>query len=60
MLPTRVLDSLKYLLHPAQFVKLDQTLSLALARLAKEEKQPLNEVGQSRQEPENLEIPHPP
>ena len=46
MLPTRVLDSLKYLLHPAQFVKLDQTLSLALARLAKEEEQPLNDVGQ--------------
>jgi len=46
MFPTRVLDSLKYLLYPAQFVKLDQTLSLALARLAKEEEQPVNEVGQ--------------
>ena len=46
MFPTRVLDSFKYLLHPAQFVKLDQPLSLALTRLAEEEKQPLNEVGQ--------------
>jgi len=46
MFPTRVLDSLKYLFQPAQFVKLDQPLSLALIRLAKEEEQPLNEVGQ--------------
>jgi DNA-binding CsgD family transcriptional regulator len=46
MFPTRVLDSLKYLFQPAQFVKLDQRLSLALSRLAEEEKQPLNEVGQ--------------
>ncbi len=45
MFPTRVLDSLKYLFQPAQFVKLDQPLSLALAHLAKEEEQPLNEVG---------------
>ena len=46
MLPTRVLDSLKYLIDPAQFVKLDQPLSLALSRLAEEEQQPLNEIGQ--------------
>ena len=46
MLPTRVLDSLKYLIDPAQFVKLDQPLSLALSQLAEEEQQPLNEVGQ--------------
>ena len=46
MFPTRVLDSLKYLFQPAQFVKLDQPLSLALSRLAEEEKQPLNEIGQ--------------
>ena len=47
MLPTRVLDSIKYLFQPAQFVKLDQPLSLALSRLAEEEEQPLNEVGQT-------------
>jgi DNA-binding CsgD family transcriptional regulator len=46
MFPTRVLDSIKYLIDPAQFVKLDQHLSLALIQLAKEEEQPLNEVGQ--------------
>ncbi len=46
MFPTHVLDSLKYLLHPAQFVKLDQSLSLALSLLAEEEQRPLNEVGQ--------------
>lgn len=46
MFPTRVLDSLKYLMHPAQFVKLDQPLSLALSLLAEEERQPLNKVGQ--------------
>ena len=46
MIPTRVLDSLKYLIDPAQFVKLDQPLSLALSRLAEEEQQPLNEIGQ--------------
>jgi len=46
MLPTHVLDTLKYLLYPSQFVKLDQPLSLALTRLAKEEEQPFNEVGQ--------------
>jgi DNA-binding CsgD family transcriptional regulator len=46
MLPTRVLDTLKYLIDPAQFVKLDQPLSLALSQLAEEEQQPLNEVGQ--------------
>jgi DNA-binding CsgD family transcriptional regulator len=46
MLPTHLIDSLKYLLYPAQFVKLDQPLSLALSRLAAEEEQPLNEVGQ--------------
>ena len=46
MFPTRVLNSIKYLFQPAQFVKLDQPLSLALSRLAAEEKQPLNEVGQ--------------
>ena len=46
MFPTHVLDTLKYLLYPAQFVKLDQPLSLALARLAREEEQPVNEVGQ--------------
>ena len=46
MIPTRVLDSLKYLIDPAQFVKLDQPLSLALSQLAKEEQQPLNEIGQ--------------
>jgi DNA-binding CsgD family transcriptional regulator len=46
MFPTRVLDSLKYLIDPAQFVKLDQHLSLALIQLAEEEDQPLNEVGQ--------------
>ena len=46
MFPTRVVDSLKYLLYPAQFVKLDQSLSLALPRLAEEEKQSLDEVGQ--------------
>jgi DNA-binding CsgD family transcriptional regulator len=46
MLPTRVLDSLKYLFQPAQFIKLDQPLSLALTSLAREEEQPLNEVGQ--------------
>ena len=46
MFPTRVLDTLKYLLFPAQFVKLDQSLSLALARLAEEEEQSLNAVGQ--------------
>jgi DNA-binding CsgD family transcriptional regulator len=46
MFPTRVLDSLRYLLYPAQFVKLDQPLSLALSQLAHEEQQPLNEVGQ--------------
>ena len=45
MFPTRVLDSLKYLLYPTQFVKLDQPLSLALSLLAEEEKQPLNEIG---------------
>jgi DNA-binding CsgD family transcriptional regulator len=46
MFPTRVLNSLKYLFQPDQFVKLDQPLSLALSRLAKEEEQPLNEIGQ--------------
>ena len=46
MFPTRVLDTLNYLLFPAQFVKLDQSLSLALARLAEEEEQSLNAVGQ--------------
>lgn len=46
MFPTRVLNSIQYLLQPAQFVKLDQPLSLALARLAEEEEQPLNEIGQ--------------
>jgi DNA-binding CsgD family transcriptional regulator len=46
MFPTRVLNSIRYLFQPAQFVKLDQPLSLALARLAEEEQQPLNEVGQ--------------
>lgn len=46
MFPTRVLNSLKYLFQPDQFVKLDQPLSLALSRLAQEEEQPLNEVGQ--------------
>jgi len=46
MFPTRVLNSLKYLFQPDQFVKLDQPLSLALSRLAEEEEQPLNEVGQ--------------
>ena len=46
MFPTRVLNSIKYLFQPAQFVKLDQPLSLALSRLAEEEEQPLNEVGQ--------------
>lgn len=45
MFPTRVLNSIRYLFQPAQFVKLDQPLSLALSRLAEEEKQPLNEVG---------------
>jgi DNA-binding CsgD family transcriptional regulator len=45
MFPTRVVNSLKYLIFPAQFVKLDQSLSLALTRLAEEEKQSLNEVG---------------
>ncbi len=46
MFPTRVLNSLKYLFQPDQFVKLDQPLSLALSRLAEEEAQPLNEIGQ--------------
>jgi DNA-binding CsgD family transcriptional regulator len=46
MLPTRVLNSIQYLFQPAQFVKLDQPLSLALARLAEEEERPLNEIGQ--------------
>ncbi len=46
MFPTRVLNSLRYLLQPAYFVKLDQPLSLALSRLAEEENQPLNEIGQ--------------
>jgi len=46
MFPTRVLNSIKYLFQPAQFVKLDQPLSLALSRLAEEEEQPVNEVGQ--------------
>ena len=46
MFPTRVLDSIKYLIDPAQFVKLDQHLSLALIQLAEEEEQPINEVGQ--------------
>ena len=46
MFPTRVLDSFKYLLFPAQFVKLDQSLSLALSRLAEEEEQSLDAVGQ--------------
>jgi DNA-binding CsgD family transcriptional regulator len=46
MFPTRVLNSLRYLFQPDQFVKLDQPLSLALLRLAREEEQPLNEVGQ--------------
>jgi DNA-binding CsgD family transcriptional regulator len=46
MFPTRVLNSLKYLLQPAQFVKLDPPLSLALSRLAEEEERPLDEVGQ--------------
>jgi len=46
MFPNRVLNSLKYLFQPDQFVKLDQPLSLALSRLAEEEEQPLNEVGQ--------------
>jgi len=45
MFPNRVLNSIKYLLQPAQFVKLDQPLSLALVRLAEEEEQPLNAVG---------------
>jgi DNA-binding CsgD family transcriptional regulator len=45
MFPTRVLDSLKYLFYPSQFVKLDARLSLALTRLAEEEQQPLDEVG---------------
>lgn len=45
MFPTHVLDSLKYLLFPAQFIKLDERLCLALSRLAEEEEQPLNEVG---------------
>ena len=34
MFPTRVLDSLKYLFQPAQVIKLDQPLSLALTSLA--------------------------
>ncbi len=46
MFPTRVVDSLKYLLYPAQFVKLNQPRSLALTRLAEEEEQSLDEVGQ--------------
>ena len=46
MFPTRVLDSIKYLIDPAQFVKLNQHLSLALIQLAEEEEQPLNEIGQ--------------
>lgn len=46
MFPTRILNSIKYLFQPAQFVKLDQPLSLALSRLAEEEEQPVNEVGQ--------------
>ena len=46
MFPTRVLDSIKYLIDPAQFVKLNQHLSLALVQLAEEEEQPLNEIGQ--------------
>jgi DNA-binding CsgD family transcriptional regulator len=46
MFPTRVLDTFKYLFQPAQFIKLDQPLSLALSRLAKEEEQPVNEIGQ--------------
>ena len=46
MFPTHILNSIKYLFQPAQFVKLDQPLSLALSRLAEEEEQPVNEVGQ--------------
>ena len=45
MFPTHVLDSLKYLFFPTQFIKLDEQLSLALSHLAEEEEQPFNEVG---------------
>lgn len=65
MFPTHFLDSLQYLLFPSRFVKLDERLRLALARLAEEEQQPLNEVGKKmlnfalqhhRQASRNLQI----
>jgi len=46
MFPDRLLDSLKYLLFPSHFLKLDQQLRLRLGRLAREEDQPPQELGQ--------------
>lgn len=46
MFPEHLLDSFKYLLFPSHFVKLDDRLSLALAQLAEEEEQALDELGQ--------------
>ncbi|MBS3750458.1 MAG: helix-turn-helix transcriptional regulator [Anaerolineales bacterium] len=46
MFPDHFLDSFKYLLFPSRFVKLDERLSLALARLAEQEERPVDELGQ--------------
>lgn len=46
MFPARLLDSLKYLLSPSQYLKLDENLQQALARLAEEAEQSQQELGQ--------------
>ncbi len=46
MLPDHVLDSFKYLCFPSHFIKLNDELSLALARLAEQEDRPVDELGQ--------------
>ena len=47
MFPDRLLDSLKYLLFPSHFLKLDQKLRLSLHRLAEEEDQTPDSLGRN-------------
>ncbi|MDZ7845039.1 MAG: helix-turn-helix transcriptional regulator [Anaerolineales bacterium] len=46
MFPDRLLDSFQHLLFPSRFLKLDERMRRALARLAAEEEQSRDELGQ--------------
>lgn len=46
MFPARLLDSLKYLLFPSHFLKLDESIQQTLADLAEDAEQSQQELGQ--------------